>query len=686
VIKLGANILSQVVQRHLGGATAELSKVSERLASGQRINKASDDAAGLAISMSLNADSRIFSQGIRNLNDGISANSIAEGAMTQLGNIVERIEELATQSMNGTFSDVQRASMQKEVAAIQSEWNRIVESTTFNGTNLLTGESTRIVLQGGKGDSGTLTIQIGEEGIAGAAEGAAGRLSTVSIRSDGANTGNGASDNVSMSADGRYVVFDSTSTNLVIGDANGNKDIFLRDTLTGVTQILTQGGNGDSSNPVMSANGRYVTYQSAASNLVAGDTNTRTDIFVTDILMGTTERVSITSSAQESNGNASNAAISADGRYVVFQTPGNNLVSNDTNGNVDVFMRDRQAGTTVRISQIGSTEGNGLSGYASISADGRYISFGSQATTLLASDTDATTDMYIKDILTGSLTLASVSSSGQKGTGTNTQGRLSADGRYLSFHSNAANLVTGDANGFTDVFVRDLQSDTTILASVSSSESQGNGNSLQSVISADGRYVAFYTSATNLSDGADTNGTADVLIRDTVRGTTERASLKTDGTQGTNAFTGTIGSLSADGRFLAFTSTGTQFATPDVNGASSDVFLKDLTRTGVNQMSGMLVSNRVSAGQTLDLVQSYRNEILDYRAKLGASSSRISSFLSTLQSADINYQAASSRITDADVASEAANAVRLNILQRAATSLLAQANQAPQVALSLLNN
>ena len=117
MIKIGTNILSQTVQRNLARSTEDLSTAFKRLSSGQRINSAADDAAGLAIAQSLNADTRIFAQGVRNLNDGISSLSITEGAMTELGGILNRIEELAQQSINGTFSDRQRASLQKEATA-----------------------------------------------------------------------------------------------------------------------------------------------------------------------------------------------------------------------------------------------------------------------------------------------------------------------------------------------------------------------------------------------------------------------------------------------------------------------------------------------------------------------------------------------------------------------------------------
>jgi flagellin len=206
VVRFGSNILSLNVQRQLGRASDDLSSVSQRLSSGQRINKASDDAAGLAIASSLRTDARVFTQGIRNLNDGLSALAIAESAMDSLGSIVDRIQELSTQAMSGTFGDTQRASMQREVTGLQAEWNRIVESTSFNGNSLLTGESTRTVLQGGKGVEGTLAVQIGESRI--------GTTTRISTNSFGTEATGGASTATAISADGRFVAFTSTKAAL----------------------------------------------------------------------------------------------------------------------------------------------------------------------------------------------------------------------------------------------------------------------------------------------------------------------------------------------------------------------------------------------------------------------------------------------------------------------------------------
>jgi len=277
-IKLGSNQLSFAVQARLNESSATVSSISQRLSSGQRINKASDDAAGLAISSALNLKSRVFSQGLRNLNDGLSAVNIAESAIGTLSEVLVQIEELAVQSMSGTYSDTQRQSMQQQVTALQAEWNRVVEGTTFNGQQILTGSGTRMVLQGSSGDDGTLAVQVGKEALSGGFGDAAGATTRVSTATSGA-AGDAYSSIQGISADGRYVAFTSSATNLVSGDTNSAMDAFIRDNLTGViTRVSTnssggQAQGGDSLQVRISADGRYVAFSSDATNLVANDTN-----------------------------------------------------------------------------------------------------------------------------------------------------------------------------------------------------------------------------------------------------------------------------------------------------------------------------------------------------------------------------------------------------------------------------
>ena len=694
-IRIGSNPLSLGLQSSLNKTDATLSKTSERLSSGLRINRGSDDAAGLSISQSLNLNAKVYSQGVRNLNDGLSAVNIADGAIDGLNTILSRIEELAMQSANGTLSDTQRTVMQQEVTALQAEWNRIVDTTTFNGQQLLTGSTTRMVLQGGTQNTGTLAVQVGKEALAGGFDNYAGGTSLVSTSSAGVQ-GTNSSDGVAISADGRYVAFNSNSSNLVSGDSNGATDVFLRDTLTGVVvRVSTSSSgaqsNGGSSVAGISGDGRYVVFQSGASNLVSGDTNGATDVFVKDTITGVTTRVSTSSSGNQAVGFTYMQAcgISTDGRYVLFYTDDNNLAPGDNNStgatsyfSCDVFLKDTLTGVTTRVSTSSSGEGayyNSAYGGA-ISADGRYVTFHSRADNLVANDTNYGEDVFLKDTKTGVTTRVSTSSAGGQSNHMSYVKAISADGRFVAFDSLADNLVTGDTNGTLDAFIKDTITGVTTRVSTSSSGGQSSGGSYVHAISADGRFVTFASDASNLVSG-DNNGARDIFVKDTLTGVTTLVSTSSSGQQGVGA--PVSASISADGRYIAFASDATNLVSGDTNGAS-DIFLRDLTKAGVQTLAGMVVNNKASAVVTMNLVQNYRNELIDCRGKLGASTSRLTTYMSSLNTGKLNLSAASSVITDADVASESATFVAASTRRQSASSLLAQANLVPEVALALL--
>jgi archaellum component FlaF (FlaF/FlaG flagellin family) len=226
----------------------------------------------------------------------------------------------------------------------------------------------------------------------------------VSVDSHGAQ-GNAASGlyGVSVSADGRYVAFESVSDNLVPGDTNGVDDVFVRDRQSGQTERVSVDssgvqGNGRSNFPSISADGRYVAFWSLADNLVSGDTNGAYDVFVHDRQSGQTERVSVDSSGAQANNSSFNPSISGDGRYVAFQSYADDLVPGDTNGFADVFVHDRQSHWTERVSVDSSgVQGDGHSYLPSISADGRHVAFLSAADDLVPGDTNAGVDSFLRD-------------------------------------------------------------------------------------------------------------------------------------------------------------------------------------------------------------------------------------------------------------------------------------------------
>ena len=271
--------------------------------------------------------------------------------------------------------------------------------------------------------------------------------------------------------------------------------------------------NGDSKAPSISADGRYVAFQSDASNLVTGDTNSQEDIFVHDLQTGTTVRVSTASDGTQANGDSQAPSISADGRYTAFQSDASNLVSGDTNGQWDIFVHDRQTGTTARVSTASDgTEANSRSWWPSISADGRYVAFGSHARNLVSGDTNGRWDIFVHDMQAGTTARVSIASDGTQAKQDSYTPSISVDGRYVAFQSQARNLVSGDTNGAWDIFVHDLQTGTTARVSTASDGTEANGHSQGASISADGCYVAFTSGAANLANG-DANEKNDIFIR-----------------------------------------------------------------------------------------------------------------------------------------------------------------------------
>jgi len=378
----------------------------------------------------------------------------------------------------------------------------------------------------------------------------------------------------SISADGRYIAFYSDATDLVSGDTNATDDVFVHDTQTGITTRVSMASNGTQGNdhswaPSISADGRYIAFSSLATNLVPGDTNGKADAFIYDIQTGTTMRASIDSNGAQAN-DASYGFVSGNGRYIVFGSDATNLVPNDTNGMTDVFVHDMQTGITTRISVDSNGEqANNDSGEESISADGRYVTFFSFATNLVSGDTNGIYDIFVHDLQTGITTRVSVDTNGAQANGPSSSASISENGQYIAFSSLATDLVPGDTNGMTDVFIHDMQTGTTRRISVDSNGAQASYDSRYPAISADGHYVAFTSWATNLVSD-DSNGVPDVFLHDMQTDITKRVSVNTSKIEG-NDSSGEA-SISSDGSFIAFTSYATNFVFDDTN-AVSDIFV-----------------------------------------------------------------------------------------------------------------
>jgi len=270
-------------------------------------------------------------------------------------------------------------------------------------------------------------------------------------------------------------------------------------------------GNAGSSTAQFSADGRYVVFESLASNLVADDSNGAPDIFVKDLQSGTIQRVSTDSAGAQGNGDSYNARSSADDRYVVFESAASNLVIGDSNGIRDLFVKELQSGVTQRVStDSAGVQGNAGSDHAQFSADGRYVVFRSNASNLVADDSNKASDIFVKDLQSGAIQRVSTDSAGAQGNSYSFDPQFSADSRYVVFESWASNLVVGDSNDAADIFVKDLQSGAIQRVSTDAAGEQGNAGSSTAQFSADGRYVVFDSLASNLV-ADDSNGNYDIF-------------------------------------------------------------------------------------------------------------------------------------------------------------------------------
>jgi Tol biopolymer transport system component len=399
----------------------------------------------------------------------------------------------------------------------------------------------------------------------------------------------------SLSADGRYLAF--RSQGLFLGGSGSYGDaVFVRDTQTGNTALVSRasGAAGERAYPGSSIygsitpSGRYVVFTSQGSNLSPDDPDQAWDVFVRDTQTGTTTLVSRASGAAGAKGNGNlyswpiAPSISADGRYVAFDSSASNLSPDDVDSIPDVYVRDLQAHTTTLVSDTGGVPGaKGANGSfrGAISADGRYVAFDSDSK-LSPDDPDSLRDVYVRDLQAHTTTLVSRAGgvAGVKGNSYSSQPSISADGRYMAFRSVSTNLSPDDADAKDDVYVRDLQTQTTTLVSRATGAAGAKDNSggwsgeEAPSISADGRYVAFDSQGTNLSPD-DTDASPDVYVRDLQAATTTLAS-RAGGVAGAKAVGNAIyGTMSPDGRFVAFGSYSGNLA-PDSYGGN--VFVRDL--------------------------------------------------------------------------------------------------------------
>jgi Tol biopolymer transport system component len=345
-----------------------------------------------------------------------------------------------------------------------------------------------------------------------------GATTLVSAASPGV-AGNSVSLRPVISRDGRYVAFASYADDLVAGDANDRQDIFRWDRVTGDIVKVTASGLGggtdeDSYDPSISADGQRITYSTEATNVDTDDDNGFADMYVWEAGSGLAERVSVDTTGGDPNGSSEAGVLSADGTHLVFTSTASDLVVDDTNGVRDVFRRNLVDDTTVLVSQPPVGVANALSGQGTVSADGRYVAFSSAADNLVAggSPDNGTTNAFVRDMITGTTVLVSKDRlSGPTDAFSYPPTSVSDDGRLVVFSSLASDLVAGDTNAQPDAFVWDRATGTVGLAVRDAGWGHPNGAVYEPILSADGRWIAFYSTATDLLP-SDTTAEVDVYV------------------------------------------------------------------------------------------------------------------------------------------------------------------------------
>jgi Tol biopolymer transport system component len=417
-----------------------------------------------------------------------------------------------------------------------------------------------------------------------------------------------------ISNDGRYVVYESIATNLVPGTPTVMNRIYLFDTTTQKTVCVTPYANAPSIDPVISADGRFIAYSTRSTPYSNGDTNNTYDIYLADrdrdgngifdedlYEFYFPEWISVTSSGSVSHGAAVAPSISDDGSRVLFLSLASDLVAGDNNASWDAFLRDRSAGTTTRV-DVSTAGVEAVSGCmeCDLSGDGNTAVFESSSNNLVAGDNNKVSDVFLRDLTAGTTTRISFGINGQESDGNSTvvQHCVSRDGTRVALSSYADNLDSRDGRGGSDVFVYDRNQSAITMVDFNTNGFQADGDCGATTISADGTKVAFSGWADNLAAG-DTNYVNDAFVRDTVAATT--TCLSTSYSGGTGDGESDFAVLTGDGTKAAFSSFADNLVNNGWRGGKRSVYFADLGAVTVGYVSA------VAAGETNGASYEYRN-------------------------------------------------------------------------------
>ena len=426
-------------------------------------------------------------------------------------------------------------------------------------------------------DGDTLTTATDGDGCESHAEIGCQRIERVSLT--GSMTGpNGSSEQPAISDDGRFIAFVTSGTDLVGGTPLGGLSVVLRDRVTHQNEGINVDELGALRSPALvpgvSDDGSLVVFSSSTDQLLASDTNGVGDVFLRDRLAATTDRVSETPDGMNSDDVSGSPIISADGRYILFGTRASNLFDPPKGNNVfQVVLRDQTSGAIefISVSDAGVL-GDQTSQVTGISADGRYVAFSSSSSNLVANDTNGTPDVFIRDRTLSTTTRASLTYQGFESSGGVGSHAFSRDGRYVLWSSSATDLIADDTNGVQDVFLRDLILGTTERVSVDTSGAQSAGHSggLGGIsVSSQGRYVVFESSSADLVAN-DTNGVQDIFLRDRQLNTTRRINVSATEEEANGISENPR--ITPDGRYVVFSSRASNLVSGDTNN-HEDVFV-----------------------------------------------------------------------------------------------------------------
>ncbi|MBU6320344.1 MAG: PD40 domain-containing protein [Alphaproteobacteria bacterium] len=576
----------------------EARQVETRVATGLKVSDPRDNGAVYAIAMG--QKSRIASY--VSIDEGISrAKGLIDATLAAGSSISEILKQMKTATSAALSEDLtseQRLALQSDYDALRSQIDRIASAARFSGANIAApgGSDLDVVISDQSSLNAAQKIRTSNSVVTPSAIQIASRSATGVLHNgvlDSIHTG------AKISADGRYVAFVSTATNLTPDDTTSYQDIFVKDLQTGgITRVSTNASGvpsvGNTYLMDFSRDGNLVLFASTAPGFVPGDTNGFLDVFVKNIQTGAVTRVSTSASGAQGNSSSWGGSFSADNRYVLFDSASSNLVSGDTNNRDDVFLKDLQTGAITRLS-TGSAgqQATGASYRGTLSSDARLAVFESEASNIVSGDTNGAGDLFLKNIETGVLTRISTDSSGAQANGSSFYAAMSSDGRFVAFSSNATNLVPGDTNGQADLFLKDLQTGAVSRISTDASGAQATGGgspppfwppgSIFASFSGDGRYIAFQSTAANLVPG-DTNDQSDIFIKDLQTGEIIRVSADASGGQSNSH--SVFPSFSFDGRSVAFISDADNLVPGDANG-QADVFVRSLSSTSAGLIPGL---------------------------------------------------------------------------------------------------